>query len=421
MYALVDANSFYASAEKVFDPSIRQKPVVVLTNNDGCICAMCEYAKQTGVKKFGPYHQVKDILARHGCVIRSSNYELYDDLSRKMMGVIAEFAPQQYVYSIDECFLHFADMLPEYGWDYHAQLIRWTVWRNLRLPVGVGIGSTPTLAKAASHAGKKIDKFKGNFIAVISNPVEREYILRRMAVGDVWGIGRRISAKLELMGIKTAWDLACASPKAMRKQFSVEVERTVRELNGEVCMHWDTIKAVKQQIFSTRAFGEKVTDLNSLRQSLCLHAEHVGVKVRAQGSAVKALRIFAHSNPFSRDEYYKKAIEHRFAVPTSDTLQLVGVASAAAEQIFRPGIIFHKSGLGATELIQQEFVQEDLFNEAEDSPQLMTCLDRINQRYGKYTLGMAAKGIVPKWRMRRQYLSPQYTTNWADIPKIQCQ
>jgi DNA polymerase V len=420
MYALVDANSFYASAEKVFDPSIRAKPVVVLTNNDGCICAMCDYAKQTGVKKFGPYHQVKDILAQHGCVIRSSNYELYDDLSRKMMKVIARYAPEQYVYSIDECFLYFAQMQPQHGWQYHAEMIRWAVWRDVRLPVGVGSGPTPTLAKAASHAGKKIAKFNASNIAVISNPMEREYVLKRMGVGDVWGIGRRISAKLELMGIHTAWDLACASPKAMRKQFSVEIERTVRELNGEPCLHWDAVKAVKQQIFSTRAFGEKVTDLDSLRQSLCLHAEHVGAKIRGQGSAVKTLKIFAQSNPFSQDQYYKKALEHQFTVPTSDTLQLVSAVSAAAEQIYQPGIIFHKSGVGAVALIQQEYVQEDLFNQSQDKRELMLCLDGVNRRYGKHAMGVAAKGITPKWRMRRQYLSPQYTTNWADIPKISC-
>jgi DNA polymerase V len=419
MYALVDANSFYASAEKVFDPSIRRKPVVVLTNNDGCICAMCKLAKKTGVKKFGPYHEVKDQLANFGCVIRSSNYELYDDLSSKMMDVISTFAPEQHVYSIDECFLYFAEQKPEGSWEEHGRKIRTSVWQQLRLPVGVGIGPTPTLAKVASHAGKKLTGFQRN-IAVLDTPAKIEHALKQMTPEDVWGVGRRINKRLQLMGIHNAWQLACASPKAMRKQFSVEIERTVRELNGEPCLHWDAVRDAKQQIFSTRAFGEKVTDMVSLRQSLCLHAEKVGAKARAQGSAIKALHIFAQSNPFAKDHYYKKSVLHRFPVPTADTTQLVAAVTQALPEIYQLGVIFHKSGVGAIELVQNEFVQEDFFAAAPDRPNLMTCMDSINRRYGSQTLGLAAKGITPKWSMRRQYLSPQFTTNWAHIPKIEC-
>lgn len=420
MFALVDANSFYASAEKVFDPSIRRKPVVVLTNNDGCICAMCDRAKQTGVKKFGPYHQVKDKLAKFGCVIRSSNYELYDDLSSKMMEVAARFAPEQHVYSIDECFLRFDNFMPQQGWEPYGQDIRRTIWREVRLPVGVGMGVTPTLAKAASHAGKRLSGFTRG-IAVIDTPVVREQVLSQMATQDVWGIGKRIAQRLSMMGIDTAWQLANSSPKAMRKQFSVEIERTVRELNGETCLAWDDTRAAKQQIFSTRAFGEKVTDYMSLRQSLCLHAEHVGAKARRQGSAIKAMQFFARSNPFQPENYYHKTHVHRFAVATADTTQLVLAATHAAQQIYQLGVIFHKSGAGAIELVQNEFVQTDLFEQSQDKPALMACMDHINQKYGHHTLGLAAKGIMPKWRMRRAYLSPQFTTRWSDIPKIMCQ
>lgn len=420
MFALVDANSFYASAEKVFDPSIRRKPVVVLTNNDGCICAMCDRAKQTGVKKFGPYHEVKDQLAQFGCVIRSSNYELYDDLSNKMMHVAGRFAPEQHVYSIDECFLQFDGFIPEVGWEPYGHSIRRAVWRETRLPVGVGIASTPTLAKAASHAGKRLPGFSRG-IAVIDNPMIRERVLKQMHTQDVWGVGKRIAARLAILGIHTAWQLACASPKAMRKQFSVEIERTVRELNNEHCLTWDDERAAKQQIFSTRAFGEKITDLMSLRQSLCLHAEHVGAKARRQGSAVKAIQFFARSNPFQPEQYYHQSVIHRFAVPTADTIQLVLAATEATQAIFKLGVIFHKSGAGAIELVQNEYIQTDLFDSNQDNPELMSCMDTINRKYGAHTLGVASKGIMPKWRMRRAYLSPQYTTQWLDIPKINCQ
>lgn len=418
MYALIDANSFYASAEKVFDPSIRDKPVVVLTNNDGCICAMCPRAKASGVKKFVPYHTVKAQLARHACVIRSSNYELYDDLSAKMMDVLSHFAPAQHVYSIDECFLFFDQYTPAEPWLVYAQRMQQAVWRQLRLPVGVGIGSTPTLAKVASHAGKKLGTANG--VAVIVSSQQRQWALQQMACAEVWGIGQRIAKRLAVMGITTAWQLAQQDPKAMRKQFSVEIERTVRELNGEACQHWDAVRAAKQQIFSTRAFGEKVTDRHSLRQSLAWHAEKVAAKCRRQGSVVKALQIFARSNPFNNDPYYQRSVVHRFTVPTMDTRQLVQAASQAAEHIFKAGIIFHKSGVGAIELVQDEFIQTDLFEPSQDKPALMHCLDRVNERYGAYTMGVAAKGITPKWSMRRHFLSPQYTTAWRDIPKITC-
>ena len=316
--------------------------------------------------------------------------------------------------------MRFGHCVPQQGWEPYGQDMRRTRWREVCLPVGVGMGVTPTLAKAASHAGKRLSGFTRG-IAVIDTPVVREQVLSQMATQDIWGIGKRIAQRLSMMGIDTAWQLANSSPKAMRKQFSVEIERTVRELNGETCLAWDDTRAAKQQIFSTRAFGEKVTDYMSLRQSLCLHAEHVGAKARRQGSAIKAMQFFARSNPFQPENYYHKTHVHRFAVATADTTQLVLAATHAAQQIYQLGVIFHKSGAGAIELVQNEFVQTDLFEQSQDKPDLMACMDHINQKYGHHTLGLAAKGIMPKWRMRRAYLSPQFTTRWSDIPKIMCQ
>ncbi|HCV17601.1 MAG TPA: DNA polymerase V subunit UmuC, partial [Alteromonas sp.] len=206
MYALVDANSFYASAEKVFDPAIRQRPVVVLTNNDGCICALCEHAKQLGVKKFGPYYKVKKLLAQHNAVIRSSNYELYDYLSNKMMQVVGQYAPDQHIYSIDECFLFFDTWRPAESWRVYAERIQSDVWQQLRLPVGVGLGSTPTLAKVASFAGKKLGDKSG--IAVLDTPEACRHVLLQMDVQDVWGVGKRIATRLREQGILNAWQLA---------------------------------------------------------------------------------------------------------------------------------------------------------------------------------------------------------------------
>ncbi len=418
MYALVDANSFYASAEKVFDPAIRHRPVVVLTNNDGCICALCDYAKQLGVKKFGPYYKVKGLLARHNAVIRSSNYELYDYLSNKMMQVIGEFAPDQHVYSIDECFLRFDSWQPSAGWLSHAADIQQAVWQQLRLPVGVGIAPTPTLAKVASFAGKRLGDQQG--IAVLDSPEKVENVLRAMHVQDVWGVGRRIATRLEGQGVFSAWDLASAHPKALRKQFSVELERTIRELNGITCIQWDAERTNKKQIYSTRAFGRTVTAQQDLRESLCWHAEKVAEKLRRQGSKACLLTLFTHANPFANTRQYHKAVQHRFAQPTNDTRALVEVASSAAKDLFKAGILLHKCGVGAIEIIDTEHEQPDMFAQLTHNPRLMQCMDAINSRYGSQTIGAAAKGIHPEWKMKREYLSPQYTTNWQHLPKIAC-
>ncbi|GGW78253.1 Y-family DNA polymerase [Alteromonas halophila] len=418
MYALVDANSFYASAEKVFDPAIRDKPVVVLTNNDGCICALCDRAKQLGVGKFGPYYKAKAVLARNGAVIRSSNYELYDDLSNKMMKVIGQFAPDQHVYSIDESFLHFESWQPDEGWAAYANRIKQAVWQQLRLPVGVGIGPTPTLAKAASYAGKRLGAQDG--IAILDTQPAIASALQQMSTTDVWGVGKRIAARLEKMGIHTAWQLACACPKNLRAEFSIDIARTVTELNGTPCIKWDTHRANKQQVYSTRAFGRPVTDRQDIAQALAWHAEKVAEKLRVQQSGVKTLTLFAHANPFASSGHYHKAIQHQFDAPTSDLRALVQVASRAADTLFKAGVVFHKCGVGAIELIDDAERQPELFVTNAYNPKLMQCLDKINGKYGRQTIGTGAKGTHQNWAMKREFLSPQYTTNWRHLPKINC-
>lgn len=418
MYALVDANSFYASAEKVFDPAIRQRPVVVLTNNDGCICALCDYAKQLGVNKFGPFYKAKKLLAQHNAVIRSSNYELYDYLSNKMMLVLGKYAPEQHIYSIDECFLFFDTWRPAQSWDSYAKQIQQDVWQQLRLPVGVGIGATPTLAKVASFAGKKLGDKAG--IAVLDTKVVWQHVLMQMDVQDVWGVGKRIAARLRDQGISSAWQLARYDAKSLRKQFSVELERTIRELNGIVCIQWDQERAKKQQIYSTRAFGQPVTSQQFLRESLCWHAEKVAEKLRRQHSKSKLLTLFTHANPFADTEQYHKAVQHRFAQPTNDTRALVQAASQASHSLYKANIKLHKCGVGAIEIIDTAQEQTDMFAELSHNPKLMQCMDAINRRYGSQTIGAAAKGIHPQWGMKREYLSPQYTTNWQHLPKVKC-
>ena len=295
MFALVDANSFYCSAEQVFRPDWRGKPVIVLSNNDGMIVAANRQAKEAGIGKFLPYFQVKALCAQRGVIVCSSNYELYADLSSKMMDIIGRFAPEQHVYSIDESFLSFKNCYPAIKCLLtQGQLIRRAVWKEARLAVCVGIGETLTLAKIANHAAKKIEGYKG--VCFISNEQERIAILKQLAVGDVWGIGRRISKKLELMNIRTAFQLASMPPTLARKQFSIEIERTVRELNGQACKVWDEVRADKKQIFSTRSVGERITDFESLQQALSKHVAIASSKARKQGSNCKTMLIFASNS-----------------------------------------------------------------------------------------------------------------------------
>lgn len=417
MYALVDAVSYYASAEKVFDPSIRKKPVVVLTNNDGCICAVCPIARQLGIPKFTPYFQIKHLLAKHQVIVRSSNYELYADLSEKMMNVIGRYCDNQYVYSIDESFLHFKNYRYIDNWHDYGHKIRTAVWRETRLPVGVGFGTTPTLAKAANHAAKKLTGFNG--VAVINDDSSRKEILTRMTVTDVWGVGSKIGKRLNTLGINNAWQLANQSPKVMKNQFSVVLERTINELNGMVCLNWHESKPDKQGIFSTRSFGQVINQYQPLKSAITNHGCRVARKSRKQQSLIKRLLIFAASSPHD-DNYYKKSLIYEFPVATDNTLKIAEAISFAVNDIYLPGINFYRCGVGAITLENKNFQQQDFFNISVDNPELMKCYDEINHRYGNGMVEVAAAGQAEKWQMRRRFLSPSYTSKWQDIPKIQC-
>ena len=421
MYALCDVNSMYASCEKVFDPSIRNKPVVVLTNNDGCICAACGIAKRMGIgKKFVPYFQVKKELEAAGAVIRSSNYELYADLSQRMMDTCARFAPDINVYSIDECFLYYPKQssATQEGWESLGMQIRKAVWREVRLPICVGIGPTPTLAKVANHAAKKIEGFKG--VAVLDTKNIRKTVLSKMAVTDVWGIGNRLGKRLNALGVNTAWELAKRDPTQIRKEFSILVENTVRELNGEVRHSWDTVRAAKKEIYSTRSFGERITDFEELRSALASHAEIVATKLRKQKSLTSSMTLFATSSPHDTEGYFRKSYFHHFAVSTNDTRNILKVIEIAMSQLYKPKVRYYKCGVGLMGLQNEELFQYDLFTPSNDNTKLMACMDTINARYGRSTVHIAAKGFEQKFAMRRAFLSPQYTTKWSDIPKIIC-
>lgn len=418
MYALVDANSFYASCETVFDPSLRNQPIIVLTNNDGCICATNRLAKSLNIPKFSPYFKIKNLCDKNNVIVKSSNYELYADLSHKMMNVIGRYADNQYIYSIDESFLYF-DNYEKVIKDFYqyGTAIRRTVYKETRLPCCVGIAPTPTLAKAANHIAKKVKAYRG--VAVIDDEQSRINVLSKMKVGDVWGGGRKISSKLNLMNIHSALDLAKYPVGLARRNFNIEVERTIRELNNEQCIHWDDVKSPKKQIYSTRSFGQRVFTKEHLYQALSEHTAIVGRKLRKQGSLVRHMTIFASSSPYDNNPIYKKTF-HTFSAPTNDTTVMLSVIENSMASIFLTCVAYYRAGIGCLDLVDEKFQQQDMFSPQLDNQALMSCLDGINNRYGRDTLKFAAQGIEPKWAMRREFLSPNYTTHWADIPKIEC-
>lgn len=419
MFALVDANSFYCSAEQVFRPEWRSKPIVVLSNNDGCVVAANRQAKEAGVPKFEPYFKIKALCEQRGVIALSSNYELYADLSAKMMQVIGRFAPDQHIYSIDESFLSFErtnKAIP--CLKNHGMKIRRAVWKECRLPVCVGFGKTLTLAKVANHAAKKIPGYGG--VCVIDSEQERIEVLSHLEVCDVWGIGRKISHRLKFMGINTALQLANYPPALIRKEFNIEVERTVRELNGQQSKSWDSARSDKKQIFSTRSAGQRITDLESLTQALCQHANIASMKARKQQSLCRVMMCFASSSPFDEGNQVTRRAVHRFAYPTSDVTQITRIASSLANQLYQEGVRFYKIGVGLLDLTDGRNEQPDLFNQNPNNPKLMGVYDALNHRYGADTLFLGAQGIEKKWAMRRDMLTPRYTTNWQDLPRIRC-
>ncbi len=421
MLALIDATGMYASAEKVFDPTIRNKPVIVLSNNDGCIVAMCPIAKRLGKKlginKFGPYFQVADKARKAGFVVKSSNYELYADISQRMMETCESFG-ETHIYSIDECFMRFPE---EYTKDYLEALghdLRKTIWRHVRLPVGVGFGPSLTLAKAANHASKKLPGATG--VALIATYNDRKHVLSQMACDDVWGVGRRLAKRLDVMGIKNAWQLAEQPAKKIRKDFSILMENTVRELKGEAYYQWDTVRPAKKEIYSTRSFGKRVTCPVELKNALSGHGETASRKMREQNSLCAGMVIFAASSPHDNAPYFKKSVYHQFEIPTCDTRIILSAISAALPQLYKSGTRYYKCGVGLVDLHDSQYQQQDLFAVSQDDPGLMKMLDSINSRYGRHTLQFASRGIEQKFDMKREFLSKRATTRWRDIPRVVC-
>ncbi|EIX9082186.1 translesion error-prone DNA polymerase V subunit UmuC [Klebsiella aerogenes] len=424
MFALVDVNSFYASCETVFRPDLRGKPVVVLSNNDGCIIARSAAAKRLGYKMGDPWFKVAREAERRGVVAFSSNYSLYSDMSDRVMTILQQLTPRVEIYSIDEAFCDLTGMRRLTALDAFGQQLREQIRLRTHLTVGVGIAPTKTLAKLAQYASKRWPATKG--VVELSCRQRQEKLMALVPVEEIWGIGRQLAKKLQMMGIDTALKLSRLSPAFARKQFSVVVERTVRELNGISCLGLEEFAAPKEQIICSRSFGEKPTDEDSVHQAICAHAERAAEKLRAEHQYCKRIGVFVSTSPFAENEmFYKNQASTELAVATQDTRDIIGAALKALDAVFIPGHRYHRAGVILTDFRSGKVSQLTLFDEYQpqrNSDKLMEVLDRINGS-GTTTVWFAGQGIQSAnadWKMRRGKLSPSWTTKYSDLLKVHC-
>jgi DNA polymerase V len=417
LFALVDCNNFYASCERVFDPSLNGRPVVVLSNNDGCVIARSNEAKALGIAMGEPAFKLQDLIELYDVQVFSSNYTLYGDMSKRVMNTLATFTPTIEVYSIDEAFLDLGDFyqvdLPVY-----CRNMRHTVWHWTGIPVSIGVAPTKTLAKVANRLAKKSPKAAGAL--VLTDPYHLEAALKRTEVGDVWGVGSRYSKKLAAFGIHTAWDLRNASDSFIKKHMTVVGLRTVKELRGEPCADLELQIPAKQNICTSRSFGHPVTSFTQVQEATTLYASRCAEKLRRQKSCAGVITVFVMTNPFATGEQYYNSKTIQLPVATSSTLELVQYASLALKSIYREGYRYKKSGVFVSGICPANQVQGDLLDplDREKHQRLMQALDTLNQKLGRDALFCCSQGTGKEWKLKREKLSPCYTTRLSDVVEV---
>lgn len=418
VFALVDCNSFYASCERVFRPDLLRTPIVVLSNNDGCVIARSADAKPF-VKMGAPYFQIKDVLRQQGIMAFSSNYALYGDMSQRVMTVIESLVPALEVYSIDEAF---ADLtgVPRGQIETLGRTLRAQVLKLTGIPTGVGIAGTKTLAKLANHAAKRWQRQTGGVVDIL-DPERRDKLLRAVDVSEVWGIGRRMTEHLQGMKIKTAWDLAQADAWTLRSKFSVVVEKTARELRGTSCLELEEAAPPKQEICCSRMFGKRLKELAPIREAVATYAARACEKLRSQGSTCKRVRVSIRTGMFNPAEpRFARGMVMELPYPTDDTRVITKAAVQGLEALYQPGFAFSKAEILLLDLRQRGEYTDDLFApvQPEATERVMGVLDTINARWGRGTLRPGGVPATPEWGMRREMMSQSYTTRLDQLLRV---
>lgn len=448
LYALVDCNNFYASCERVFAPRLQGKPVVVLSNNDGCVIARSDEAKALGVPMGAPLHQYSEMMRRNKINVFSSNYALYGDMSARVMKALSHFTPDVEIYSIDEAFLGLSGFdpaqLPQHMRDLRAAVRQWT-----GIPVSVGIAPTKTLAKLANRIAKK---YNADGVYMMTDPALMTRILGDIEIEDIWGISKRWGARLRALGIGSGLELQQANPRQVRQALSVVGERIVHELNGQSCLTLEEVQP-KQTIMSSRSFGTMISDRDVIAEAIASYTARAAEKLRKQNGRAGGIYVFIRTNRFRpEDPQHSNAAMVGFDDATSDTATLISAATNMVRQLYRPGYRYHKAGVMLTDLTAHHGGQTSLLNPdptpdktRKQRDQRMAVLDQINKEMGQGTLFHAAEGIAPpmpltdsqdhrlhgnnlrkgrrvlsteRWRMRSRFKSPAYTTRWSELAKV---
>ena len=415
VFALVDCNNFYASCERVFNPKLHGKPVVVLSNNDGCVVARSNEAKALGIGMGVPEFQIRPLLKTHNVQVLSSNYALYGDMSQRVMETLEQFCPDLEVYSIDEAFLSLSGFttrnLTEYGHTIRATVKRWT-----GIPVSIGIAETKALAKIANRVAKRTPDI-GGVLDLLTCP-DRDALLSRIVVEDVWGIGPSHARCLQQHGIMTALQLRQADDQFIRKQMGVVGLRLVMELRGVSCLELEQCPAPKQGITCSRAFGKSVTTLTEMEEAVSSYTARAAEKLRAEKLAVTTMTVFLKTNEFKDTPQYSNGLTLTLPVATESTPELIRAALQGIRKIYRDGYVYKKAGVMFTGLVPASHIQTDLFDSQNRarSKKLMAALDSVNDRFGSGTLHYASDGFTKPWRTQFHRRSPAYTTDWDALP-----
>lgn len=411
IFALIDCNNFYASCERVFNPALQNKPIVILSNNDGCIIARSNEAKQLNIPMGAPFFEYAKLIKQHKVHVFSSNYALYGDMSERVMSLLEQFSPDLEIYSIDEAFLRF-DQLSDSDYAARALAMRDFIFKATGLPTSVGIGSTKTLAKVANHYAKK------NHLTVFELAQNNtDEILKQMAVEDIWGIAWRTGHKLRKLNIKTAFELKYTSPLYIRKLFGIVLAKTVYELNNIACLDLQPPEA-KKNIMSSRSFATRLTSLVDLSAAIASFCAQAGTKLRAQQSLACGISIFLRTGKHDYNEpFYSNCLSMPLINPTDDTGYLIQTAQQCLQKIYRPGYRYQKAGVLLLDLIDKDHQQLSLLPSLPNRDNLMAVIDKINQRMGDKTIYFAQEYSRKILSSKRAYKSPSYTTNWQELPK----
>ena len=410
--ALADCNNFYVSCERVFRPSLEKRPVIVLSNNDGCAVARSNEAKAIGIPMGAPYHQIRKLCERNGVVVLSSNYELYGDMSGRVVSVLSRFAPELEVYSIDESFLDLSGVSDplQLSIRMRDQVKQWT-----GIPISVGLGSTKTLAKAGNRLAKK------QGIGCMAIGKDDREALEGIAIEDVWGIGRRLSVRLRRIGLLNAWQFARAPSPSIRAIGGVTLERTQRELTGISCLEMEEVAPPRKNTCCSRSFGKPVTELEELEEAVANYGVRATRKIRAEGSLASGLQVFIMTNRFREDQpQYSNSRVLALDEPTDDPIRIVQNAKRILLDIYRPGYAYKKAGVILLDLVASSVRQSLLFEE-HGSPRRQDFVNAVEEAASRYGGGGAfwgGQGIGKQWRMKREMRTPRYTTCWEDLPEI---